>query len=246
MLRRMDPIAPTVALVFLLAGAVKGVIGLGLPTVSIGLLALFMPPAEAATLLILPGVLTNVAQSLGPHLRPLLRRFAPMLLAVVPGTVAGSYVIAAGAAALPALGAALLAYAAWGLATPQFRLPLRAERLTALPSGLACGLMTGATGVSVIPAGPWLAALGLAREELVQALGLTFLTSTLALALALAWQGVASPGLALGSALAVIPALAGQRLGSLLRHRIPPLLFRRIFFAALLLLGAQLAWRGLG
>jgi uncharacterized membrane protein YfcA len=240
----MDSLVVTVFLVFLLAGAVKGVIGLGLPTVAIGLLALVMPPAEAATLLILPGVLTNIAQSLGPHLRPLLRRFAFMLLALVPGTFAGSTVIAAGAAALPVLGAALLVYAAWGLATPHFRLSRRWERATALPAGLACGLMTGATGVSVIPAGPWLASLGLTREELVQALGLTFLVSTLALAAALAWQGVATPGLALGSALAVIPALAGQRLGSLLRHRIPPLLFRRLFFLALLLLGAQLAWRG--
>jgi hypothetical protein len=52
-----------VALVFLLAGLVKGVVGLGLPTVSVGLLALVMPPAEAAALLILPSVVTNVAQA---------------------------------------------------------------------------------------------------------------------------------------------------------------------------------------
>jgi uncharacterized membrane protein YfcA len=234
-----------IALVFLLAGACKGVIGLGLPTVSIGLLALIMTPAEAATLLLLPGIVTNVAQASGPHLRRLLARLWPMFLAIVPGTLAGGYVIAQGAAALPVLGAALLAYAAWGLATPSFRLPPRAERATAVPAGLACGLLTGATGVSVIPAGPWLAALGLTRDELVQALGLAFLISTLALAAALAWHGAGSMALAAGSALAVVPALIGQRLGAALRHRIPPLLFRRLFFAALVVLGAQLAWRGL-
>lgn len=244
MLRRMDH-ALLIALVFLLAGAVKGVIGLGLPTVAIGLLALAMPPAEAATLMLLPGIVTNVAQATGPHWRPLLRRFWPMLLAIVPGTLAGGAVIAQGAAALPGLGAALLAYAAWGLATPSFRLSLRAERASAMPAGLLCGLLTGATGVSAIPAGPWLAALGLAREELVQALGLTFLTATVALGAALAWHGAAPATLAAGSALAVIPALLGQRLGAALRQHIPPLLFRRLFFAALVVLGAQLAWRGL-
>ncbi|HEV7263444.1 MAG TPA: sulfite exporter TauE/SafE family protein [Falsiroseomonas sp.] len=233
------------ALVFLLAGTVKGVVGLGLPTVAIGLLALAMPPAEAATLLLLPGIVTNVAQSTGPHLRRLLERFWPMFLAIIPGTLVGGYVIAQGAAALPVLGAALLAYAAWGLATPSFRLSPPTERATAVPAGLACGLLTGATGVSVIPAGPWLAALGLAREELVQALGITFLISTIALAAALVWHGAASPALAAGSALSVIPALAGQRLGAQLRHHIPPLLFRRLFFAALIVLGAQLAWRGI-
>jgi uncharacterized membrane protein YfcA len=234
-----------VALVFLLAGLVKGVIGLGLPTVAIGLLAFAMPPAEAATLLLLPGIVTNIAQARGPYLRPLLRRFGPMLLAIIPATLAGGAVIAAGAAALPALGAALVVYGAWGIATPNLRLSPRLEKITAIPSGLVCGLMTGATGVSAIPTGPWLAALDLPREQLVQALGITFLLCTVALGAALAWHGAASPGLALGSALAVLPALAGQALGTLVRRHIPPLLFRRLFFGALLLLGAQLAWRGL-
>ncbi|NVZ80096.1 sulfite exporter TauE/SafE family protein, partial [Pseudomonas gingeri] len=47
---------------FLLAGTVKGVIGLGLPTVAMGLLGLAMVPAQAAALLIIPATLTNVWQ----------------------------------------------------------------------------------------------------------------------------------------------------------------------------------------
>ena len=49
-------------LTFLLAGFVKGVIGLGLPTVSMGLLSLVMAPAKAASLLIVPSFVTNVWQ----------------------------------------------------------------------------------------------------------------------------------------------------------------------------------------
>ncbi|WP_270937748.1 sulfite exporter TauE/SafE family protein [Falsiroseomonas oryzae] len=242
----MDLTAPlTVALVFLLAGACKGVIGLGLPTISVGLLALLMPPAEAASLLILPSLVTNIAQASGPHLRDLLRRLWPMLLALVPGTLAGGAIIASGAAALPALGLALLAYAAWGLATPPLRLPPRIERATALPIGLAGGVVTGATGVFVVPVVPWLTALGLPRDALVQALGLGFLVATLALAGALALHGAVTPALAGGSLLAVAPALLGQWLGSRARQRIPPMVFRRLFFVAMLVLGAQLAWRGL-
>jgi uncharacterized membrane protein YfcA len=244
MLGGMDHL--TVALVFLLAGAAKGILGLGLPTISIGLLALIMPPAEAAALMILPSLVTNVAQASGPHLAALLRRFWPMLAGVVAGTLAGGAVIASGAAALPALGLALVAYAAWGLATPPVTLPARLERATAIPIGLAGGLVTGATGVFVMPVVPWLTALGLPREALVQALGLGFLVATLALAAALGLHGQVSPALAAGSVLAVAPALAGQWLGARFRRRIPQPVFRRLFFAALLLLGAQLAWRGLG
>ena len=49
-----------VTLTFVLAGFVKGVIGLGLPTVAMGLLAIVMPPAQAAALLVVPSFLTNV------------------------------------------------------------------------------------------------------------------------------------------------------------------------------------------
>ncbi|MFC7608315.1 hypothetical protein [Teichococcus aestuarii] len=45
-------------LVFLLAGMVKGVLGLGLPTVAMGLLGAVMPPAQAAALLVLPSLVT--------------------------------------------------------------------------------------------------------------------------------------------------------------------------------------------
>jgi uncharacterized protein len=51
--------------VFALAGLIKGVIGLGLPTVSMGLLAIVMPPLQAAAILVLPSFLTNVWQMVG-------------------------------------------------------------------------------------------------------------------------------------------------------------------------------------
>ena len=48
---------------FLLAGFVKGVIGLGLPTVAIGLLGLMMTPAQAAAIMVAPALITNVWQA---------------------------------------------------------------------------------------------------------------------------------------------------------------------------------------
>ena len=69
---------------------VQGVIGLGLPTISMGLLAVVMPPVHAAAILILPSLITNVRQMLaGPALSAVLRRLWPMLLAVCLGTWAG-------------------------------------------------------------------------------------------------------------------------------------------------------------
>lgn len=79
-----------VAAVFVLAGLVKGVIGLGLPTISMGLLALVMTPLEAAAILILPSFVTNIWQMVaGGALTRLLARLWPMMLAVVRRDLGG-------------------------------------------------------------------------------------------------------------------------------------------------------------
>ncbi|MDR8263643.1 sulfite exporter TauE/SafE family protein, partial [Acinetobacter baumannii] len=80
----------------------------------------------------------------------------------------------------------LIVYAGYALCSPVFQVSGRVEKwLSPLMGGLT-GVITGATGVFVIPAVPWLQALGFRRDELVQALGLSFTLSTLALAAGLA------------------------------------------------------------
>jgi uncharacterized membrane protein YfcA len=233
-------------LAFLLAGFVKGVIGLGLPTVAIGLLGLVMPPAQAAALLVLPSLVTNVWQlAAGPRFAALLRRLWPMLAGVCVGTWAGAGLLSDDSAgqATTALGAALVLYALVGLAAIRFSVPARLEPWLSPLIGAATGLVTAATGVFVIPAVPYLQALGLQKEDLVQALGLSFTVSTVALAFNLAQAGFLQVSLAGVSLLALACALAGMVLGQWLRMRIRPAVFQRCFFLGLLALGAHLALR---
>lgn len=232
---------------FVLAGMVKGVIGLGLPTIAMGLLGLAMAPAQAAALLIIPATLTNLWQlAFGGHLPALLKRLWPMLLAIFVGTGAGSLWlgIEGGQWVVRALGAALLLYALSGLWLPTLRLAPSRERWLAPLCGLVTGVITSATGVFVIPAVPYLQALGLNRDQLVQALGLSFTVSTLALAAGLLWRG-ALGGAELGASLLTLaPALLGMWLGQWLRQRISALLFKRVFFVGLGLLGGHLLISG--
>ena len=247
----MTDLLPNVLLftgTFILAGLVKGTTGLGLPTVAMGLLGLAMPPVQAAALLLVPSLVTNVWQLLaGPRFGALLRRLWGMMLGVVAGTLAGSGLIAgtAGHAATAALGGALALYGVVGLLKPRLRVPAAAEPWAGPLVGVATGLVTGATGVFVVPAVPYLGSLGLERDDLVQALGLSFTVSTLALAAGLAWHGALPTGAAGASLLALVPALAGMVLGGWLRARVRPETFRLIFFAGLLVLGGELFWRGL-
>ncbi|HEV7915160.1 MAG TPA: TSUP family transporter, partial [Albitalea sp.] len=144
-----------------------------------------------------------------------------------------------------ALGGALCAYAGLGLLSVRWCVAPRHERWLSPLVGLSTGLVTAATGVFVIPAVPYLQALGLEKEELVQALGVAFLVSTLALAASLNHGGALQPAALGASLLALLPALAGMGLGQWLRGRVAAALFRQLFLLSLLLLGAYLVLRAL-
>ncbi len=236
--------------VFGLAGWVKGMVGLGLPTVSMALLALFMPAGEAAALLLLPSLVTNAVQ-----MRPLsglpalLQRLGGMQVAIVVGTL-GGMALWGGVGSLPGahhvLGLALVIYALWGLWGPQWLVPLQHQRWLGLVVGAITGVITALTGVFVVPAVAFLQALGLARSSLMQAMGLCFTVSTLALGLGMWWFGAGSATTSKGqglllSALMLIPALAGMCWGERLREKLSPPLFKKVLMLSLLLLGVYLA-----
>ena len=245
----LDPLPLAVAaFAFLLAGFVKGLVGLGLPPVAMGLLSLVMLPPQAAALLVVPAFVTNVWQlAAGPRFGALARRLWPMLAASVVATlaVAGLLHGAIGGGATVILGLALVAYAVFGLAAPRFTVRPERERWLAPLAGAATGVVTAATGVSSMPAAPYLGALGLAKDDLIQALGLSFTVSTVALALALTGSGVLDARIAGVSAFALAPALGGMALGTLVRGRVSERVFRRCFFLGLMALGAPLALRRL-
>ncbi|HMK79627.1 MAG TPA: sulfite exporter TauE/SafE family protein [Xanthobacteraceae bacterium] len=237
-----------IALTFVLAGFVKGVSGMGLPTFAMGLLGLWMLPAEAAALLVVPSLATNVLQYLaGGNRLLLLRRTWPMLLMICIATFAATGLITGHgeAHATTWLGAALVAYAALALANVPFAVPRQREFGLSLVVGATTGLVTGATGVFVIPAVPYLQALALEKDDLVQVLGLSFTASTVALAAGLASRGAFQITAAESSALCTLPALAGMGLGQMIRARIAAATFRKVFLIGLLVLGADLVTRSL-
>lgn len=238
-----------IAATFLLAGFVKGVIGLGLPTIAVGILGVVMAPAQAAALLVVPNLITNGWQiATGPGLRAILLRLWPMLAGICAGTWAGAGLLEqqkTGSATLW-LGIALVLYALVGLKAAKLHIPQGAERWLAPLVGIATGVATAATGVFVLPAVPYLQALGLDKEELVQALGVSFIVSTLALSVGLLGNGALDAAVAWHSALALLPALAGMGVGTMIRNRISAKTFKLCFFAGLLALGSYLVLRAAG
>lgn len=237
-----------IAGVFVLAGWVKGVVGMGLPTVAMGALGLIMAPAHAAALVVVPSLVTNVWQfAAGPSMAATIRRFAGMMAFACLGTALGIHLLTAGSSRWPsfALGIVLAAYAVIALYMPGFTVTPPAERRWSPVVGAITGVLAGATGVLVVPVVPYLSALGLDKDQFVQALGLSFTVSTVALAVALGASRGLSSNTLLVSTGALVPALAGMFVGQRTRGHIAPAAFRRWFLVVLLLVGGYMVIRSL-
>jgi len=234
---------------FLLAGTVKGVIGLGLPTVSLALLTLAIGLPQAMALLLVPSFVTNLWQAaVGGAGKTILRRIWPFLLmATVTVWLGATALTRVDLSLLSALlGALLVVYAAVNLAGFRLTITATQEVWVGPLVGTANGILTGMTGSFVVPGVMFLQAIGLPRDMLIQAMGMLFTVSTLALAVALQGNDLLTVELGTISAMALVPAIAGMVLGQRIRQKLSEELFRRVFFVSLLVLGAYIIARAFG
>jgi uncharacterized membrane protein YfcA len=237
-----------IAATFVLAGFVKGVIGLGLPTIVLALLTATVGLKEAMALMLIPSFATNVWQALaGDSFRIIARRLWPLFVSACIVTWFGVGVLAqTDTVWLSALlGILLCVYSAVSLLTPPIPPPGRWERWLSPAVGIVNGMLTGLTGSFVVPGVLYLQALGLRRDTLVQAMGILFTVSTVALAVSLQEHRLLPVKLGMLSAVALIPTFFGIVFGQRIRHRLTEQRFRTVFFISLLALGIYIIGRSL-
>jgi uncharacterized membrane protein YfcA len=243
-------IVAAIAGTFVLAGAVKGVIGLGLPTVCLGLLTAVLDLPTAMVLLVVPSFVTNLWQALTDGARAarnVLARIWPFLLAATVTVWAGGAAMTRVDLNLLSalLGALLVIYATLNLAGVRLSIPSRHERWAGPAFGAVNGVLTGMTGSFVVPGVMFLQSIGLGRDQLVQAMGMLFTLSTVALAAALGRNHFVTVELGLVSAAGVIPAILGMVLGRKLRHGLSEQRFKQVFFISITVLGTYFVFRSI-
>ena len=231
---------------FLAAGLVKGVIGLGLPSVSLAVLAATLGLHEAVALTVIPAFATNVWQGLsGGAIRLVVRRFWAYLLAACLGTWLGSELLAdADLRPLKALlGTLLCTYSVFSLTVRQVPEPGRHEPwLSPLIGGIG-GVLMGMTGSFAVPGVPYLQAIRLPSEVLIQAMGVVFTAVSVTFFVALSRHGLMTVELGTASTAALVPATLGMVAGRRIRRRLSEALFGKVFFIGLFLIGAYIIVR---
>ncbi len=122
---------------------------------------------------------------------------------------------------------------------------VRREHIASPVVGLTTGVLAGATGNISMPAIAYFQRLDLARNDIVQMLGILFTLGATTLGLTLAGHGGYERDLLLVSTLAVIPGVIGMLIGQRVRDKLSEKVFRRSLFAGLLAAGGHLVWKGL-
>lgn len=231
---------------FFLGGLVKGTVGIGMKAITLGLLATVVQLPVAIALLIVPGIAANAWQVIaGGSVVASFKRIWTLLLACCLGVWAGAEILVLANTQFLTIGLGILlgTYAAYALLAPRIPAPGRHERWMSPVIGGMNGLAAGMTGSDVIPGVPYLQAMGLTRDALVQAMGLLFLTASFAIALAFQQKGLLDTRLAVSSIVAAVPALTGYYLGAKIRQRISEKLFRKVLLHSLLMLGLYIVFQ---
>ncbi|NKB27778.1 MAG: TSUP family transporter [Rhodobacteraceae bacterium] len=235
-----------VTVAFLLAGTVKGVVGMGLPTTAIGLMTLTLDPRSAIAIVLMPMITLNAWQvwRSGDTLAAL-RRYAPFITVLMIGVALTSVLSAqvSNRALMGLTGIAILIFVAANLSLSLPRLPDRLDRRAQVLAGLVAGVMGGLTAVWVPPLAIYLTARQVDKAEFVRASGLLIFLGSLPLAAGYVAQGLLGGWLALLSAAMILPGLAGFTVGERLRNRLSPARFRMVMLLVFLFFGLNLIRR---
>jgi uncharacterized protein len=231
----------------IVAGFLKGIIGVGMPVVALPLLSLFIDIKSAAMLLSMPLILSNLPQALeGGKTSRCLMQLTPVLLGMIPGLVLGVRVLLALDANVAKVIAGVVLIGVGGLTLLAPKLDLQ-PRLV-LPAGITFGFFGGILGGLAAMAGPlvfiFLLAKGLRGRAFTKEASLYLVVSSGLLALLLTasqafrWRDVAV------STAAMAPVALGMVAGQQMRDKIAPETFRKLVLIAVIAAGAELLRHG--
>ena len=226
--------------VFLIAGVVKGLVGMGLPTITIALTSLVLPLSDTIALIALPTIFTNLWQAaVGGKFRVILRRQWPLIVPLAVMLYLTMWTVGRKAPewAFLVLAIVLVVYSALGLFRIRLQIHADLEKPLAPVIGVISGVVAGLVGVPVIPLMPYLQGLDIKPTELVQTLGVVLCATSVTLTVSLLRFGLLDGPHAIVSAIAVVPAIAGMWVGPPVRLKLSVEQFRLAVLWALLLTG---------
>ncbi len=239
----IEELLPIAAGVFLLAGIIKGLVGVGLPTAVISMLSQFTDPRIAIAMLLLPALVSNIFQAhKNKMILKSIKLFWPFLGIMIIGILIFSQYAADFSADTLTIfvGIMIMVFVIVNLFVKPIAIPERFDLAFQIVLGAIAGIIGGLTSLWAPAVVVYLMSKHMPKNEFVGAMGILLLGGSLPL-LAGYWQaGLTTPTLLLYSALMVIPTLLGVALGEKGRHFLNGQQFRIVLLGVFFILGINL------
>lgn len=234
-----------VGLTFLLAGTIKGTLGIGLPTASVTVMALFLPPKIALALVVFPILVTNFRQFFGAQNRKTVAfQFRWMAVAIFFSlaitTVFTARLDSDQIRMVIGIAICIFCFSSWTF--PNYRLPEKGDAFSQVFFGMLSGMMGGLTSIWAPPLVIYLIGKNADRETFITASGFLFSVGSVPLLIGFIINGMVTFELGLLSIFCIVPTLLGFLVGERIRHRLSAEIFRNLVLFAFLAAGLRLIW----
>ena len=236
--------------VMLFAGFTKGAVGFGLPMICISGIGSVLPAEIAIAALILPGLVTNIWQSLRDGLGPAwasLKQYWRLNLVLLISIYAFAQlvVIISETALFIILGVGITLFVSLQIIGWIPYIPKRLATKIQAPIGLVAGFFGGLSGVWGPPILLYLLSQNTPKTEMVRVQGISFLVGALVLTGAHLQSGLLDKVTTPLSAWMVLPAMLGMAIGFKVQDKLDQAKFRKITLIVLAFAGLNLLRRGL-
>lgn len=238
-----------IAAVFLLAGVVKGVLGIGLPLIAIPMLATTIGPITAMALLAVPTFAINLVQAVqSGYMAGAFRRFWTAYPLVIVGVIISVSLLLTKldrGALMTLVGVVVMLIAVSQLMSFTVNIPRRAERWCTPLIGIVSGLVGGVTSFLGPLMVMYLVALRVEKDQFVGAIALFYMIAGTPFYIGLGINGYFGWMEFWASCGATIMIWLGVLVGQRLRARASSDLFRKLVLGLLIVIGANMIRKGM-
>jgi len=232
-----------VILIFLAGGMVKGLIGVGLPTVTLTLLSFVFDIKDSISIILIPVILTNLYQMLdGNYLKEIIGEVKFFLIGSFLFIFPGFYflTILKSDTILVILALLLIINSFMSLMKYEIKLKNYKSRAIQLGIGSLTGITTGVTSIYTMPFIFLIQSLNYSKNKVIQLMGLSFFIFACMQLILFSSHGMIDFDKLSISLLACLPILAGVYFGTALRKKISEILFKTLFNIMLVVMGSLL------
>jgi len=232
-----------VILIFFVGGLTKGLIGVGLPTVTLTFLSFIFDIKVSISIILLPVILTNLYQMIdGKYLKKIVSNTKFFQISAFIFIFPGFYFLLVfnSNTILIILAIILILNSILSLTKYEIQSKKVRSKYFQLFIGSTTGVVTGVTGIYTMPFIFLIQSMEYSKNQIIQLMGLTFFIFACTQFLLFSFNNLINIKILILSSIACIPILMGVYLGTILRKKISETLFKLLFNLMLVLMGILL------